>query len=148
MLHRCASSQRFVPFFCLALLLFTTACQQQQAPDTRAADEAAIRDTDAQWTKAAATRDVDATVSFYSDDATVLPPNAPVAIGKKAIRDIWAALLVPDTISISWEPTKVEVAKSGDLGYLTGTYEMSFKDAKGNPASEKGKMVEVFKKQA
>jgi ketosteroid isomerase-like protein len=146
MSNRCASSQRFLLYFSLVLLMFTAACNQTP-PDTRAADEAAIRQTDADWAKTANSRNVDATVAFYSDDATVLPPNAPVANDKRTIRDMWAALLGPDLVSISWQPTKVEVAKSGDLGYLTGTYAMTVKDAKGSPATENGKMVEVWKKQ-
>ncbi len=150
MSYRCERSQRFttVLSFCLLLLLFASACDFSfYKVDTRAAAEAVIRDTDAQWSKTAGTRDVDATVAFYSDDASVLPPNAPVAVGKKAIREVWAALLVPEVVSISWQPTKVEVAHSGDIGYLTGTYEMTAKDSKGNPLSDKGKMVEVFRKQ-
>jgi uncharacterized protein (TIGR02246 family) len=147
MLGRCESSQRFTLIFSLVLLLFTSACNQQ-APDTRIADEAAIRDADAQWSKTAATRDVDATVAFYTDNASVLPPNASAATGKEAIRDVWTSLLAPEVTSISWQPNKVEVARSGDLGYLTGTYEVTEKDQKGNPVVDKGKMVEVWKKQS
>jgi ketosteroid isomerase-like protein len=148
MLSRCASCQRFALLFCLVLFLFTTACQQQQAPDTRAADEAAIRQTDVDWAKAAASKNVDVTVAFYSDDATVAPPNSPAVTDKKAIHDLWAALLGPDLVSITWAPTKIEVARSGDLAYLNGWYKMSAKDAKGNAVEEKGKMVEVWKKQS
>lgn len=134
--------------FCVAAFLFTTACQQQQAPGTRAADEAAIAQLDADWAKAAASKNVDATVAFYSDDATVAPPNAPALTDKKSIRDLWASLLGPDLVSITWKPTKIEVARSGDLAYLNGSYQMTAKDAKGAPVEEKGKMVEVWKKQA
>ena len=148
MLNRWTSCQRFVLLLCLVSLLFTTACQQHQPPDTRAADEAAIRQIDADWAKAAASKNVDATVAFYSDDATVAPPNSPVVTDKKGIHDLWAALLGPDLVSITWEPTKIDVARSGDLAYLNGWYKMSAKDAKGNAIEEKGKMVEVWKKQA
>ena len=54
---------------------------------------------------------------------------------------------VPNVV-IAWEPTKVEVAKSGDLAYLCGTYQMSWDDASGKPVSDNGKMVEIWKKQA
>ena len=148
MLNRCTSCQRFVLPFCLVLFLFAAACnQQQEATDTRAADGAAIRQTDDDWAKAAASKNVDATVAFYSDDATVAPPNSPVLTDKKGIHDMWAALLGPDLVSITWEPTKIDVARSGDLAYLNGWYKMATKDAKGNTVEEKGKMVEVWKKQ-
>ena len=29
-------------------------------------------------------------------------------------------------LSVKWRPLKVEVARSGDIGYLHGTYELSF----------------------
>ena len=49
---------------------------------------------------------------------------------------------------ISWKATKVEVAKSGDLGFVSGTYEITMNDASGEPTTDKGKYVEVWEKQA
>jgi uncharacterized protein (TIGR02246 family) len=132
---------------CLALILLAVGCGEQKPTDTRAADEKTIRDADAQWSKAAAARDVDGTVSYYSDDASLLAPNAPIASDKQSIRAAWAGLLTPDT-SLSWQATKVEVARSGDLAYLIGTYQLTTKDAQGKPVSDNGKFVEVWKKQA
>jgi uncharacterized protein (TIGR02246 family) len=132
---------------CTALLLAATACKQAAPPDTRAADESAIRELDAQWAKTAATGDLEGTVAYYTDDATLLPPNAPIASGKQAIRAVWATLLVPGA-SVTWQANKVDVASSGDLAYLIGTYTLTMKDAQGKPATEHGKMIEVFRKQA
>ena len=87
---------------CLALALVASGCGQQTPPDTRAADESAIRALDTQWEKAAAAKDVDGTVSYYSDDASLLAPNAPIAGSKQAIRAAWASLLGPD-VSLSWQ---------------------------------------------
>jgi uncharacterized protein (TIGR02246 family) len=136
-------------FFCgsLALVLLATGCNQPAPADTRAADENAVKEADAQWSKTAMTGDVDATVAFYSDDAAVLPPNAPIATGKQAIRAVWAAMLTPDT-TVSWQVTKAEVARSGDLAYVTGTYQIAAKNPKGKAQEDRGKMVEVWKKQA
>jgi ketosteroid isomerase-like protein len=131
----------------LALVLLAAGCGQQEPKDTRAADGAAIQNTDAQWAKAAASGDVDATVSYYSDDASLLAPDAPIASDKQSIRAAWASLLTPGT-SLSWQTTKVDVARSGDLGYVIGVYQMTTKDAQGKPLSDRGKFVEVWKKQA
>jgi ketosteroid isomerase-like protein len=116
------------------------------AGDTKA--EQALREADAAWSKVAESKDLDKTVSYYSDDATVLPPNAPVATTKEAIRKVWQDMLATPGFVISWKATKVEVAKSGDLGFVSGTYEVTMNDASGKPVSEKGKYVEVWKKQA
>ena len=134
-----------VVFGCLIVAVLVAA-RAPEAKDERAADEAAIRKLDAEWSKTAGTLDVDKTVAYYSDDASVLPPNAPAADTKAAIRAMWAELLVPET-TISWDIKKLEVAKSGDLAYVTGTYQMSMKGPDGKPIDDKGKMVEVFKKQ-
>jgi uncharacterized protein (TIGR02246 family) len=132
---------------CLALLLLTSSCAQQSPADTRAADESAVRDTDAQWSKTAMANDLDGTVSFYTDDASLLPPNAPLATGKQAIRAVWASMLSPDT-TVSWQVSKADVARSGDLAYVMGTYQIAAKNPRGKSQEDHGKMVEVFKKQA
>jgi ketosteroid isomerase-like protein len=41
----------------------------------------------------------------------------------------------------------VEVAKSGDLAYSTGTYTDAWKDPQGKLITDKGKIMEVWKKQ-
>jgi uncharacterized protein (TIGR02246 family) len=111
-------------------------------------DPAELRKLDEQWSAAAAKNDLEATLSFYADDAVVLPGNAPIATDKKAIREIWAGMLGPGT-AVSWKVTKAEVAKSGELGYLYGTYELTMKDPKGGPpVHDTGKLVEIWKKQA
>lgn len=129
--------------FLPSLALLLASCAPPPAPDTRAADEAAIKLADEQWSATAGKHDLDATVAFYSDDAVLLPPNGPIAKDKKSIRDNWAVLVAP-TSNISWQVTKVEVAKSGDLGYIYGTYKLAMKDT----PEDTGKMVEVWKKQA
>jgi uncharacterized protein (TIGR02246 family) len=131
----------------LVVILLTAGCGESKPPDTRAADEKAIRDLDAQWSKAAAAGDVDGTVSYYSDDASLLAPNAPIASDRQSIHASWASLLGPDT-SLSWQANKVEVARSSDLAYLVGTYQLTTKDAHGNAVADNGKFVEVWKKQA
>jgi len=115
------------------------------AGDTKA--EQALRDADAAWSKAAGSKDLDKTVAYYSADASVLPPNAPIATTKEEIRKIWQDMLASPGLVISWKATKVEVAKSGDLGFVSGTYELTMNDASGKPVTDKGKYVEVWEKQ-
>ena len=131
---------------CLALTMLTAGCKQTPA-DTRAADAQTIKDLDVQWSKTAEAHDVDGTVAYYSDDARVLPANAPMAADKQAIRADWAAELIPGS-EISWQSNKVEVASSGDMAYVVGSYSMTMKDAQGKPVMDHGKYTEVWKKQA
>jgi ketosteroid isomerase-like protein len=126
-----------------ALALLATSCTQPA--DTRASNEAAIRDADIAWSKAAAAKEVDSVLSYYADDASSFVDKGPIATGKQAIGDAWRDLFHMG-YAISWQPTKVEVAQSGDLGYSQGTYEQNTSDSKGNPATNKGKYVVVWKK--
>ena len=122
-------------------------CRMVVKVDDHSNEAAAIRQADEEWSAAAAKNDVDGTVAFYAADAVLLPPNALIARDAKSIRESWAGLLGPNT-AVSWKPTKIEVAKSGELGYLYGTYDLTMKDPKGGAAAQDtGKMVEVWKKQ-
>ena len=130
---------------CIALLSFAFVCLASAA-DTKI--EQALRDLDTQWSAATGAKDLDKTVSFYSDDAIVMPPNASAARTKEAIRKLWQGLIASPGFVISWKATKIEVAKSGDLACLSGTYEFAMNDASGKPVNDHGKYVEVWEKQA
>jgi ketosteroid isomerase-like protein len=128
----------------ISLLLFSCIAS---AADTIAIEQA-LRDLDAQWSASATAKDLDKTVSYYSDDAIVMPPNASAATSREAIRKVWQDLLASSGLVISWKTTKVEVAKSGDLACLSGSYELTMNDASGKPVNDHGKFVEVWEKQA
>jgi uncharacterized protein (TIGR02246 family) len=130
--------------FSLSLLLLTGCAQT--APDTRAAEEKTLKELDARWSKAAGAKDLDATVAFYADDAVVMPGDAPVANTRQAIRDLWAPMMAQD-VSVSWQVNQAEVARSGDLGYARGVYQLVMKDAEGKTTTERGKLLEVWKRQ-
>lgn len=127
---------------CSVLLLASLAVAKKGA-----SDEEAIRKLDAEWSAAAESKDVDKTVSFYAPDGSMLPANAPKATGQEQIRAVWAHLLTDLKADVTFAPTKIEVAKSGDLAYDVGTYQLKVKDAQGNPVTEIGKFVVVWKKQ-
>ena len=106
-----------------SLGLFLLACQQKPAlaPDTRAADESAVRTADIDMAQQATNKNLDALVSYYAEDASMLPTNAPIVTGKEAIRAAWEKDLALPGFALSWQPIRVEVARSGDLAYTEGT---------------------------
>jgi uncharacterized protein (TIGR02246 family) len=109
--------------------------------------EQALRDLDAKWLKAAAAKDVERTIAFYSDDAVVLPPNETSATTKETIRSSWKARLGSPGLVISWQPTKVQVGKAGEMAWVSGTYEVTMNDASGKPTNDRGKYLEIWEKQ-
>ena len=129
-------TKQFIPAICVALLPVTLAVAAN-------ADEKAVRDADEQWSKVAASKDLDKTVSFYADDAVVLPPNQAAVTTRDGIRNLWKDFL--DSLQeISWKTTGVKTAKSGDMAAVTGTYELTTKDG----TKDHGKYCEVWEKKA
>jgi len=119
--------------------------QQSFAADRQAA-ESRLRVLDEQWSAAAARNDLDGTVAFYADDAVLLAPNAPMATDKKSIRESWAGLLGPNT-SVSWKWSKIEMAQSGELAYIYGSYKLKIgSTSNGGAVNDTGKFLEVWKK--
>lgn len=109
--------------------------------------ERTLRDLDAQWSKAAAAKDLEQTVAYYSEDAIVLPPNTASATTREAIRNAWKDLLASPGFVITWKPIRVELGKSADLAWVSGTYEVTMNDPTGKPIHDRGKYLEVWKRQ-
>jgi ketosteroid isomerase-like protein len=109
--------------------------------------EQLLRDLDAQWAKAAANKDVEQTIAYYSDDAIVLPPNATGAATKEAIRNGWKEMFASPGFVITWQPARVQVGKSREMAWVSGTYELTMNDASGKPINDRGKYLEVWEKQ-
>ena len=118
-----------------------------QTATARSSDEDAIRETVAAWSAAAGSRDVNKCVSFYTDDASVLPFNAPIATGKDQIRNVWSQLTSNPGYSLRFRPSRIEVAQSADLAYEIGTFDLTLADQSGKPAAHRGKYVVAWKKQ-
>ncbi len=112
------------------------------------AEEAAIRAAEDEALKIAQAKDAERWASVYADDARVFPPNAPLVTGKEAIRKHFAELFASPGFEIDWEVTRVEVSRAGDLGYVVGTHKVTVNDAEGNPVTDRGKWIAIWKKQA
>jgi ketosteroid isomerase-like protein len=129
----------------MVLIVMCAASVAQTGKASKA--EQAVRDADKAWSQAAQSKDLDKTVSFYADDASVLPFNAPSATGKDAIKQVWSSLMAKPGFSLTFAPTKIDIAKSGDLAYEVGTFELKMNDAQGNPTTTPGKYVVAWKRQ-
>jgi len=109
--------------------------------------EQLLRGLDGDWAKTAAGKDVEQTIAFYSDDAIVFAPNATSAATKEAIRNLWKDMFASAGFNITWQATRVQVGKSGEMAWVSGTYESTMNDASGKPIDDRGKYLEVWEKQ-
>ena len=110
--------------------------------------EQLLRGLDGDWAKTAAGKDVEQTIAFYSDDAIMFAPNATNAATKETIRNVWREMFASPGFIITWKPTRVQLAKSGDMGWVSGTYELTMNDASSKPINDRGKYLEVWEKQS
>lgn len=135
--------------FIVLLIAALSGCarQPEQPAVNLAAEEAAIRATDAQWLAAGKARDAEKAASYWSDDATIFPPEAAPIIGKQAIRAYVAGAFASPEFSINWTTDKVVVSSSGDMAYATGTDQFTFRAPDNKVVSQKTHGVVVWKKQ-
>ena len=127
------------------LVLAASGCAPQVDVE---AEAAAIRAAEDEALEIAQAKDAERWASVYADDARVFPPNALLVTGKEAIRNLFAELFASPGFEIDWEVTRVEVSRAGDLGYVVGTYEVTVDDTEGNPVTDRGKWIAIWKKQA
>lgn len=80
---------------------------------------------------------------YLDEQAWQLPQMSEPIQGRDAIYDG----MVGGDYLLSWEPVTGLVAKSGDLGYTWGRYEMRMADASGDTVSHFGKYLNVWRRQ-
>jgi ketosteroid isomerase-like protein len=81
---------------------------------------------------------------YLADDAVQLPAGLPPIVGREKIRESMSG---SSKAVLKWEPLKAEVAKSGDLGYTWGNYEISWQGEDGKTEKLYGKYLNIWKKQ-
>ncbi len=130
--------------------LAMTACNQAPpaAPDTHDADVKAIQDVETQSLQSWAAKDADKAAMFYADDAVVIAPGMEPMQGKDAIHTSLKQMMADPAISLTFQSSKVEVAKSGELGYSEGSYKMTMTDPVTHKVvNDHGGYVTTFRKQ-
>ena len=103
---------------------------------------------DESWLQAAKTRGAAGWMSYYTDDVAILPPGSPAIVGREAVGKYVAAMFATPGFALDWKATSAEVARSGDIGYVRGTYNAAWRDKRGKTVKETGKFVEIWRKQA
>ncbi len=135
---------RFVVLAVVGVLLACTGCASGGSEKDV---QSQILRLDAEWSRAAQTRDVDRVVSFWADDAIVFPPGSPAVAGKSAIREFVAKSFQTPGFSISWKTSTVAVSRGGDIAYTTGTNRVTFSAPDGKKVTVEGKAVAVWRRE-
>ena len=129
--------------FCACVLVFSSH-PSFAAGESKAAK--ALMTVDDDWSKTAVAKNLDALASYVAEDGVAYPPNEPIAVGREAVRKVWAANFAVPGFQISWQANAGGVAKS--TGWTAGTYRASFNGPDGKPMVQNGKYVTVWRKGA
>ena len=136
-------------------MILLSACKDQTgatATTTYSNDSAdavaAINKADSLWDDQSAHNSAEGWLSFYTDDAIMMPPGENTCTDKASREASIKNMFAMPGVNMRFQATKTEVSKSGDLGYSTGPYQFSYKDATGKEMHETGKFCETWKKQA
>lgn len=131
------------------IALSMAACNPAATPDTHDADVKAIGDVEAQANQAWAAKDPNKVMAFYADDAILLVSGQDAVQGKNALAAALKGMLADPAISLTFHASKTDVARSGDLAYTEGTYQLTLTDpATHQPVHDHGNYVTTFRKQA
>jgi ketosteroid isomerase-like protein len=135
---------------CAALLGATAACTAGPPDDMRQANIQAVRAVEAEWVRDAALKNPSRMANYYSAvDAVVLFPNSTPVTGRDDIQGAFTTMMADPNFALTFESTKADASKGGDLVYTVGTYSLTRSDPKDKtPVTDKGKYMTVFKKQA
>ncbi|MCA1581659.1 MAG: DUF4440 domain-containing protein [Acidobacteria bacterium] len=107
----------------------------------------ALLEVDRAWAAAASEgKDLERIVSFWSDDATVVPAGAPVVQGKPAIRAFVQQSLSTPGFHISWRSDRASLSADGTMGFTTGTNAMTVPGPDGKVMTIAGRGVAVWRR--
>jgi ketosteroid isomerase-like protein/quercetin dioxygenase-like cupin family protein len=125
-----------------AYLIALAACAPPAA-DT-AADEAALSAGTTAWLQAYNAGDVDRIVAMYAEDGIMMPPNAPAASGRAAMRAyITAGVAEAKAAGVTLVNGENHAGVSGNLGWHSGSYKVT--DASGATV-DSGNYLETARK--
>jgi len=101
---------------------------------------------DAQWAAVSYEgRDVERILSYWTEDAVVMPPGLPAIVGKSALREyVQASLKIPG-FKINWASTEATVSSDGDMAYMLSENEVTV-DMDGTPTTTQGRAVTIWRR--
>ncbi|MBI3459854.1 DUF4440 domain-containing protein [Candidatus Acetothermia bacterium] len=113
-----------------------------------ASEKTRLLHRDAEWATAASEgRDIERVLSYWTDDAVVLPPGLPVVVGKAALRKyVLASMQIPG-FRITWTSTDVTFSPDGNLAYMFSRNAVTMTAPDGTPTTTEGRAVTIWRRE-
>ena len=114
-----------------------------------AAEKERLLRRDSEWARVASEgRDVDRILSYWTDDAVVLPPGLPSVVGKAALRQyVEGSMRIPG-FRITWESKDVTFSPDGQLAYMFSRNEVTMNGPDGSPVTTEGRAVTIWRRES
>jgi uncharacterized protein (TIGR02246 family) len=143
-----------VPFFAACAKSDDTATTSESASGvaaTASTDAGAVRQAidaaNAKFVDAMKRGDTVTIADNYAEDAVVMPQGAEAWRGREAIRKGFGGMLTQATVT-EFNAKTEDLAIGGDLAVETGSYEETARMRDGKEMKDKGKYINVWKRQA
>ncbi len=137
-----------VILFLIVMSMYGCQERETQVPVDTQKESEELMAISREWSKAAATKDVDKIVSYWADDAVLMTPGEPVYTGKEALREMVNNGFSNPGFTISWEPVSANVSASGDMAYILEKTKVTWADSLGNQHLENSNTVTIWRKGA
>lgn len=135
----------FTFIFLVSLIVF--GCRQNNV-DLKA-EENLILKTDSTWAVIALEgKDIDKIVSYWADDAVLLPPGQTAVRGKAALKQFVKESENIPGFSIHWKSSDVHFSPDGKMAYMYGENLMTMNDSTGKQISMTGRGYTVWRKES
>ncbi|MGH9900230.1 MAG: YybH family protein [Pyrinomonadaceae bacterium] len=113
-----------------------------------AAERTRLLRRDAEWAAAASEGlDIERVLSYWTDDAVVLPPGLPAVVGKAALRQYVEGSAQIPGFRITWASTDVSFSPDGNLAYMFSRNAVTMNAPDGSPATTEGRAVTIWRRE-
>lgn len=114
-----------------------------------AAEKERLLRRDAEWAKVASEgNDVDRILSYWTEDAVVVPPGLPSVVGKVALRQYVEGSMQIPGFRISWESKDATLSPDGQLAYMLSRNEVTMNAPDGTPSTSAGRAVTIWRRES
>lgn len=104
---------------------------------------------DAEWAKVASEgREVDRILSYWTEDAVVMPPGLPSFVGKAALRQYVESSVKIPGFGITWKSKEVTLSPDGQLAYIFSRNVVTMNEPDGTPITTEGRAVTIWRRES
>ncbi len=113
-----------------------------------AAERTRLLQRDADWAAAASEgSDIELILSYWTDDAVILPLGLPTVVGKAALREYVEGSMQIPGFRITWTSTDVTFSLDRSLAYMFSRNAVSTNAPDGTPTTIEGRAVTIWRRE-